>query len=128
MKTIKILGIILLVFLFSGSAYAHSTNQFSYLICKRDVWNETHTHHIKVNLRKKIIDNYSSNDGINKTYEIYETSETWIKAKNKENENKRIIIHRYMGIGYLQDYNKAEDEWDEEQYGYLECKLIKKQI
>ena len=124
----KLLGIVVLSLLLSGNAYAHSTNQFSYLLCERTVWNDTFKHSIKVNLRKKIIDNYSRNDEINKTYEIYETSETWIKAKNKENENKRIIIHRYMTIGYLQDYNKVEDKWEEEQYGYLECKLIKKKI
>lgn len=43
-------------------------------------------------------------------HNIYKTTETWIKAKAIDNENERIIIHRYVNEAIFQEFK--DNKWE----------------
>ena len=55
---------------------------------------------------------------------IYEITETWIKAK--KTENNRIIVHRYVDEMHIQ--SKVEDEWKDDHNGFARCETIKRKF
>ena len=120
----KLLSIIFLSFLFGKSTFAHIENKFVYLICDTKSFNTRYI--VTIDIKKKLVKSYKPSDKETSEYNIYDTSETWIRAKNKDNENKRIIIHRYVNEAVYQEYK--DNKWIELSDGDLVCEDVKKKF
>ena len=123
----KLLGIVVLGlswfnFFIITNSYSHPTNKFSFIICKTSY--ASTIHHIEIDLRKKTIDDWNSSNKTSNIYNIYDITETWIKAK--KTENNRIIVHRYLD--YMKIQSKIEDEWKEDHDGSGNCETIKRKF
>jgi hypothetical protein len=116
----KLLSIIVLALLYSGNAFAHNEDKFVFLICE-DSFNEMYEVHI--DFRKKTVSSFNMKSMDSIKHEITKTTERWISAKAIDNDNKRIIIHRYVGEAKFQEFKNGK--WKETSYD-LECKKIKK--
>ena len=116
----KLLGIMVLSLLLSGNASAHNEDKFVFLICEDD-FNAMYEVHI--DFKKKTVSSFNMKSRNSIEYKITKTTERWISAKAIDNDNKRIIIHRYLGEAEFQEFKNGE--WKETSYD-LECKKIKK--
>ena len=113
-------SILVLGLLLSGNAYAHNEDKFVFLICE-DGFDEMYEVHI--DFKKKTVSSFNMKSTISIEHKITKTTERWISAKAIDNDNKRIIIHRYVGEAEFQEFKNGE--WKETSYD-LECKKIKK--
>ncbi|MDC0617825.1 hypothetical protein OAO85_00645 [Candidatus Pelagibacter sp.] len=117
----KLLGIVILGLLLSGSAYAHNEDKFIYLTCE----NYSSSYHVHIDFKKKIVGSYNLKEG-GTEYKIYQTTERWISAKAIDNENERILIHRYVLDAVFQEFK--DDKWEDTYNGNFECEKISKKF
>jgi len=118
----KLLGIVVLGLFWGVNAFAHIENKFVYLVCDSASYNKRYV--VTIDIKKKTVESYKSSTKKTTEYKIYKTTETWIQAKAIDNENERIIIHRYVNEAYFQEFQ--DNEWNEISDARLYCKKIKK--
>tara|TARA_B100000787_G_C16070538_1_gene239735 strand:- start:200 stop:568 length:369 start_codon:yes stop_codon:yes gene_type:complete len=120
----KLLTIVVLGLLLSGNAYAHIENKFVYLICETLNYNTSYEVHL--DFKKKTVSSFNMSKKESTEYKIYKTTERWISAKAIDNENKKIMIHRYAGDAHIQEFE--DDKWEDISNGRLQCEKIKKKF
>ena len=116
----KLLLTIFISFFLSGNVYAHNEDKFVFLICEDD-FNAMYEVHI--DFKKKTVSSFNMKLMNSIEYKITKITERWVSAKAIDNDNKRIIIHRYVGEAEFQEFKNGE--WKQTSYD-LECKKIKK--
>ena len=118
----KLLGIVVLGLFWVVNAFAHIENKFVYLVCDTAGFNERYI--VTIDIKKKTVESYKPSTKKTTEYNIYETTETWIKAKAIDNENERIIIHRYVNKAFFQEFK--DNKWNEISDAHLYCEKKKK--
>mgnify|MGYP006124198107 CR=1 FL=1 len=122
----KLLGIVVLGLLLSGNAYAHIEDKFVYLVCETQNYNNSTTYELHLDFKKKTVSSYNMSSKESTEYKISNTTERWISAKAIDNENEKIIIHRYVGEAKLQEFK--DGKWKDIFNGSLQCEKIKKKF
>ena len=118
----KLLGITILSLLMISNAFAHIENKFVYLVCDSAAYNKRYI--VTIDIKKKTVKSYKPSTKKTTEYNIYETTETWKKAKAIDNENERIIIHRYVNEAFFQEFK--DNKWNEISDAHLYCEKKKK--
>ena len=118
----KLLGIVVLSLFWSVNAFAHIENKFVYLVCDSAAYNERYI--VTIDIKKKTVESYKPSTKKTTEYNIYKTTETWIKAKAIDNENERIIIHRYVNEAFFQEFK--DNKWNDTSDPHLYCEKKKK--
>ena len=114
--------ILVICSLLGGNAYAHNEDKFVFLICEDGY---AYMYEVHIDFKKKTVSSFNMKSRNSIEYKITKTTERWISAKAIDNDNKRIIIHRYLGEAEFQEFKNSE--WKETSYD-LECKKIKKKF
>ena len=120
----KLLWIMVLGLVLSGNAYTHNEDKFVYLVCQAEGYSNRYS--LNLDFKKKTVSSWNESKGETTDYKIYNTSEEWIKAKMIDNENERIIIHRFLLHSFFQELK--DDYWKEKSRGSLICEKIKKKF
>tara|TARA_E500000331_G_scaffold152766_1_gene148663 strand:- start:169 stop:540 length:372 start_codon:yes stop_codon:yes gene_type:complete len=110
------------IFNIEGNAYAHNEDKFVFLICE----DYPKRYEVHIDFKKKTVSSFNmKGDGKNK-YKIYDITERWISAKTIDNENERILIHRYAPDAVFQEFK--DGEWKDIYSGNFECEKISKKF
>jgi hypothetical protein len=118
--------IIVSCLLLGGNAYAHIEDKFVYLVCETQNYNNSTTYELHLDFKKKTVSSYNMSSKESTEYKISNTTERWISAKAIDNENEKIIIHRYVGEAKLQEFK--DGKWKDISNGSLQCEKIKKKF
>ena len=118
--------IIVSCLLLGGNAYAHIEDKFVYLVCETQNYNNSTTYELHLDFKKKTVSSYNMSSKESTEYKISNTTERWISAKAIDNENEKIIIHRYVGEAKLQEFK--DGKWKDISNGGLQCEKIKKKF
>ena len=118
--------IIVSCLLLGGNAYAHIEDKFVYLVCETQNYNNSTTYELHLDFKKKTVSSYNMSSKESTEYKISNTTERWISAKAIDNENEKIIIHRYVGEAKLQEFK--DGKWEDISNGDLQCEKIKKKF
>ena len=118
--------IIVSCLLLCGNAYAHIEDKFVYLVCETQNYNNSTTYELHLDFKKKTVSSYNMSSKESTEYKISNTTERWISAKAIDNENEKIIIHRYVGEAKLQEFK--DGKWKDISNGSLQCEKIKKKF
>lgn len=108
--------------LLSGNTYAHNEDKFIFLIC--EIVNYGLTSEVHIDFKKKTVRKYIR--GASEEFKIYDTSERWVSAKAIDNDNKRIIIHRFVEQAIVQEFK--DGKWKDISNGKYECEKINKKF
>jgi hypothetical protein len=111
--------IIVSCLLLGGNAYAHIEDKFVYLVCETQNYNNNTMYELHLDFKKKTVSSYKEST----EYKISNTTERWISAKAIDNENEKIIIHRYVEEAKLQEFK--DGKWEDISNGSLQCEKIK---
>ena len=118
----KLFGIVVLGLFWVVNAFAHIENKFVYLVCDTAGFNERYI--VTIDIKKKTVESYKPSTKKATEYNIYKTTETWVKAKAIDNENERIIIHRYVNEAFFQEFK--DNKWNDTSDPHLYCEKKKK--
>ena len=89
----KLLVTIVLALLIGGTAFAHPKSNFVYLVCDTEYDGRII---VSINFKEELISSYNTANKIKDFYEIIDESQKWITAQLKDDNNERIMIHRYV--------------------------------
>ena len=119
----KFLSIIFVLnLLLSGNAYAHNEDKFVFLICE----DYPKRYEVHIDFKKKTVSSFNmKGDGKNK-YKISDITERWIYTKAIDNENRRLIIHRYVLEAIFEEFK--DDKWENIYEDRFKCEKISKKF
>ena len=103
----KLLVTIVLALLIGGTAFAHPKSNFAYLVCDTEYNGRII---VSINFKEELISSYNTDNEITDFYEIIDERETWITAQLKDDNNERIMIHRYVVEGMFR-IKDSEGAW-----------------
>tara|TARA_R110002012_G_scaffold268721_1_gene452699 strand:+ start:214 stop:591 length:378 start_codon:yes stop_codon:yes gene_type:complete len=112
------------IFNIEGNAYAHNEDKFIFLICEN--YNNSSRYEVHIDFKNKTVSSFNMKEDGDTKYEIAKTTERWIYTKSLDNDNERIIIHRYVEEARFQEFK--DDKWQTITSGRFECEKINKKF